>query len=626
MVKIPEPPERLHLPPKDQTHCSNGHELVDIDGQPTEHSGWRQNGEHLCASCHTKDWAVLKAVEQDNGNTTGECPNGHEHMPDNVSYIFKAGKRHRALIKCKICGATDPIGVQKAEKAPNQPVYFDQAHHTAYDPAKHGSYEKYNPAVFAHFKRLSEEDYRPRARAKQTDFQPMYDENGTPNFNIHTMIERGFRGGALKDGDEISWDHFIPIAAGGSQSFHNLMATSLKFNKDRKDAVPSLYEARKFGFGAKDFDGNPNPHNMEALIKAINPRNISYLNDKDEVDLAPGHIRHPETGKITGSIGHSKNKGMRAMMGKYYLTQEGHPTRAYDPATGGPGHMRLPGMITEYRPRADVTGYQAGGPSLGGGVLQTAGAADFDLRSQAKRAKRGGAGTPQHPDEIKAGVKTLPGELYNKQRHEAITEHLKALEAATGPIRMPVTPNNPEGKFDTGPQGHAYFHVTPQGSVTRNPHVSAHIQRFLEVEGAKSVGLAEEHAQLLGHPMDFRPPTDHAAYIKRLEDVTGPIKFGNQPHTLSVAPRTPRNEAGEPLVSHLKDPGEIINPAIQQHVREYTRQQGGLKQARHTKLMLSMRKVQRDVSQPVQSCYLSASIQRQGRRNTTIRVGCQSYR
>jgi hypothetical protein len=617
MVKMHEPPERLHLPPKDQTHCSNGHELLDTDEQPTEHVGWRQNGEHLCASCHTKDWAVLKAVEQDNGNETGECPNGHEHTPDNVSYIFKAGKRHRALIKCKICGATDPIGMQKADKTPNQPVFFDQAHHTAYDPAKHGSYESYNPAAFAHFKRLSEEDYRPRARAKQTDFQPLLNERGEPNFNIHTMIERGFRGGVLKDGDEISWDHFIPIAAGGSQSFHNLMATSLKFNKDRKDAVPSLYEARKFGFGAKDLDGNPNPHNMEALIKAINPRNISYLNANDEVDLAPGHIRD-EAGNITGSIGHSKSKGLRAMMSKYFLTQGNQPTRAYDPSTGGPGAERQVGnrggsVITEFRPRADVVGYQAGGPSLGGGVLQTAGASDFDLRDQAKRAKRGSLGKPQHSDEVRAGVKTLPGELYNKQRHEAITEHLKALEAATGPIRMPVTPNNPEGKFDTGPQGHAYFHVTPHGAVVRNPHVSAHIQRFLEVEGAKHIGLPQEHAQLLGHPMDFKSPTDHAAFLSDLEKHTGAAPGSLSQHSLFVKPKAPATVPGG-----YQAPDQIINPVITQHVREYTRQQGGLKQARHTKIMLSTGKGVRNASQLLQSCYISTSVKRESSRHTAI--------
>jgi hypothetical protein len=637
MAKTHEPPEKLHLPK--ETHCPSGHQLIDPhNGQPTHNMGWDAEGKHGCVGCQDKDWAVLKAVEYDNGNKAGTCPNGHKHEPDNVQYIFKAGKRHRAIIKCKICGATDPVpgveeSVQKADKKPATPAQvFDEAHHLAYDPAVHGAYEDYSPLVYRHFLEQSGKHFRDRARDKQVDFQTTFDKNGKPNFDLHTMLERGYKGGVLKDGDTISWDHFVPIAAGGSQTFHNLMATSLKFNESRGDAVPSLYEARKFGFGDKDLNGNPNPYSHEALIKAINPRNISYLNEKDEVDKGPGHIRDAETGKIVSSIGHSNTGGARALAGKHYLSEGGQPERAYD-QYGDPGSERAvntaagtASVISEYRPRTDVSGYQQGGPTYGSGVMQLGGVSDFKIADQAKRVARGARGQTLHPDEVAAGVKTLPGELYNKTRHTGVTAHLEALEAATGPIRAPVTPNNPQGRFDTGPQGHAYFHVTPQGTIVRNPLIKAHVQRFLDMEDARRAGLPEEHVQLLGHPADFKAPEDQAAYIKRLEDVTGPIKFGNQPHTLSVAPRTPRNDAGEPLVSHLQDPGEIINPALHQHVRQYVKDTLPMRQARHPKIMLSMRKVQRDVSEPMQPCYLSASIQRQGRRNTTIRVGCQSYR
>jgi hypothetical protein len=257
--------------------------------------------------------------------------------------------------------------------------------------------------------------------------------------------------------------------------------------------------------------------------------------------------------------------------------------------------------------------------------MQAAGVTDFDMAAQARRVGRGARGKPAHPDEIKAGVQTLPGELYNKQRHAAVEEHLKALEAATGPIRAPVTPNNPEGKFDTGPQGHAFFHVTPQGKVVRNPLIRAHVQRFLDMEDARRAGLPEEHVQLLGHPMDFKPPTDQAAYIKRLEGATGaPVKFGAAAGpSLFIKP----GQAGEEPKTHefAQTPDQIVNPALHQHIRQYVKDTLKMRQARHTKIMLS-RRVQRDVSQPVQSCYLSASVQRQDRRNPTVRIGCQSHR
>lgn len=625
MAKTHEPPEKLHLP--DSTHCDSGHELRDMhDGQPTENLGWRADGQHTCVACHEKDWAVLKAVEHDNGNKSGTCPNGHKHTPDNVKYIFKAGKRHRALIKCTICDATDPIAstsIKKADDDDEGGGTFNEAHHRAYNPAVHGPYEKYNPVAYQHFKRQSDKKFRARAREKQTDFETALDENGKPNFDLHAMLDRGFKGGVLKDGDTVSWDHFIPIAAGGSQTFHNLMATSLEFNKARGDAVPSLYEARKFGFGDKDQDGNPNPYSHEALIRAINPRNVSYLNANDEVDKGPGHIRHPETGAITDSIGHSNTKGARALAGKHFLTEGDMPVRAYG-MYGEPGAVRETpsggSVVSEFKPRSDVAGYQQGGPSLGGGSMQAAGVTDFDMAAQARRVGRGARGSPSHPDEIAAGVKTLPGELYNKQRHAAVEAHLKALEAATGPIRAPVTPNNPEGKFDTGPQGHAFFHITPQNKIVRNPLIRAHIQRFLDVEDAKRAGLPQEHAQLLGHPLDFKAPEDHAAFIGGLERSTGAAPGSLAHHSLFVKPQAPTK-----IPEGYQAPDQIINPALHQHVREYVKGSMKMRQARHTKIMLS-RRVQRDVSQPVQSCYLSASIKRQDRRNTPIRVGCQSHR
>lgn len=557
-------PEKLHLP--DDTHCTNGHELVDEAGHPTESLSWDHKGEPKCAEEEGPQWDILQAVLEDIGYDKPTCPNGDPLTPNTVDYI--ANKDRHVDVKCKECGAVIPYK-EKVQKAPK----FDEEHHRAFQPG--GDYEKHHPAMVAFYHKRAEKDFLPRARKFQTEVTP-----GKQNYDVHRMVDQGFQAGALKHGDTVSFDHFIPLAAGGHQSPENMVATEKEFNRLKGDSLPSTYEAKKFGM-----------EHYLPLIHVLNPRNIGYLNEHDQVDekRGSGYIRD-DSGAIKGAVPWSDARGTGTLRGRNFKRDTDIPKRLYDPkstqgagvqavGSGGRGDVQGLGMGRVISRKFSAPGVVAKpGTAFGGGGLNTLGVNQFDphdLKYQDAPAVK--YVESHHAADQKAGVRISEHEFPKGVRNKNVQAHLDELVRRTGPIRG----------FDHSSTGQALFHhkVDESGNPTRtfmNPAVKAHMLSYLHQEGAKMAlpsAIAQTHAPILGHASNLKVAPEHEAdYINRLEQHTGKVDFGTQPRSLFVDHPTDKTQ------------DKVINPALRKHVREYTRSKGGLRSAGTVQHLLSDQK------------------------------------
>jgi hypothetical protein len=561
-------PEKLHLP--DEETCPRGHEVVSDDGHPTDNMAWDHEGNPKCASCEGPDWEILKMVMQDNGITADTCPNGHPLTPDTVNYKMRDDDkgRHHADIYCKKCGALVP-GEEKVSKA----IKFDAAKHGKFNPATDTPYAKYAPEV-QRFYTDAAEKHRRRARDVQVDFEPNHPlATGESNYNVHDIIDRGVKAGVLKDGDNLSFDHFVPLGMGGSHSPDNLVGMELKLNTDRRDSMPSTFEAKKFGM-----------EHYIPLLHVLNPQNVGWMDDEGKY-TGNGYFRKDD-GTLDTSKGRDGNginprtsdKGTGTLSGNMFKRNSSVPKRLYTrEGTAGGMQPTKGGEIYRGFMSRGVTALPDAAAGKGG--LNTLGIIGFKPHKNASD-ERATYIEPHHPGDQKLGTMISSHEFGAKgkekgagDRNANVQAHLNALVDRIGPIPG----------FDHSERGNALFHhrIDQNGGVETfmHPAVKAAMVNYVHQEGAKRAlpsAIAESHAPILGRASGLKVAPEHEAnYINTLEQHTGKINFGTQPRALFVDHPTDTTQ------------GKVINPAIRRHVREYTRSQGGLRVARSVQLTLS---------------------------------------
>jgi hypothetical protein len=560
-------PEKLHLP--DEETCSRGHEVMADDGHPTDNMAWDQEGKPKCAACEGPDWEILKMVLKDNGITADECPNGHKLTPDTVNYKMRDDDsgHHHADIYCKVCGAL--VGAKRPSKIAKA-VKFDAASHENFNPATDTPYSKYNPEVQRFYVKAAEK-HRRRARDVQVDFTPNQTlATGESNFNVHDILDRGVKAGVLKNGDNLSFDHFIPLGMGGSHSPDNLVGMELKLNTDRRDSMPSTFEAKKFGM-----------EHQIPLIHMLNPQNVGWMNDEGKY-TGDGFFRKDD-GSLDTSKGRDKNginprtseKGTGTLSGNMFKRNSSVPQRLYtQQGTAGGVQDTEGGQVYRSFMSRGVSALPDAAAGKGG--LNTLGILGFKPHKNASD-ERATYIEPHHPGDKKLGTMISSHEFGIKgqgARNANVQAHLNALVDRLG---------GPIPGFDHSERGNALFHhkIDQNGGVETfmHPAVKAAMVTHMQKEGARSAlppAIAESHAPILGRASDLKVAPEHEAnYINTLEQHTGKINFGTQPRALFVDHPTDTTQ------------GKVINPAIRRHVREYTRSQGGLRTARSVQLTLS---------------------------------------
>lgn len=121
-----------------------------------------------------------------------------------------------------------------------------------------------------------------RATAKRTEIDLGHVLRNSASGRCHHCLAR------FETGDRVSYDHYVPLRAGGWHASDNLRLIHLSCNKARGDRVPTEQEARQHGMG-----------HLAPIIRILNP-----LGKKFKANAVPlSEDPHASFGDVTGQRG-----------------------------------------------------------------------------------------------------------------------------------------------------------------------------------------------------------------------------------------------------------------------------------------------------------------------------------
>jgi hypothetical protein len=303
-------PERLSLPASNL--CINGHRLLTDSNEPTSNLHWDYStGNPVCAACTASDARLSHAVldRQHGSKQIMQCKQGHpvtdtshelravvhdgrvdvQAVCKRCKPISKAIERTRAPILAL------PTGPRPVQRQPVVPQAQLKDLRVAMGVSKvlglfHGNRVADN--VTAISRRVptnlnSGYSYRSRELGRAT-------ARG-PEINIDRVLQNSSNGMChhcsepFKNGQPVSFDHYIPLRAGGWHGHDNLRLIHRNCNYQRGDKVPNAQEAEAHGMG-----------HLAPIVRILNPLNRSYRASSVPLSFEHPDEHHATFGEVTG--------------------------------------------------------------------------------------------------------------------------------------------------------------------------------------------------------------------------------------------------------------------------------------------------------------------------------------
>lgn len=265
-----DPPEILHLPTNSKCKMK-GHELINKEGHATKHLAWfHENGMPFCNTCHDdyqKQKDTAARPKDDKGKEYTHCENGHELHHKNIAHISAGAAGVYSF--CLDCANT-------IKKAINPPKGF------------------LPEGASRNIRGIGD-----RAEARMAWHGPISHTRLAGN---HTHCVRC--GEAFKPGEEMTLEHVMPLARGGSNTDNNILWSHREGNVAAGASPVSMEQYERWHQNAY---GKPLSEGQKSLYQGI-----QSFHKRNEVGVTP--MMHHAAWENFHSLRHSWNDEMAQQM------------------------------------------------------------------------------------------------------------------------------------------------------------------------------------------------------------------------------------------------------------------------------------------------------------------------